>query len=163
MKKRIFFTTAAVFWMLLIFYFSSQPAVESAALSGGVTEWLKTKLDGIPVFQSFLESPTAGILEHIIRKMAHAGEYAVLGILVLLALRTYLTNEFKTVVISGLWCAGYAATDEFHQLFVPGRGGQISDVLLDTAGAACGILLCILIIKGINRYKKYSFYKRSLK
>ena len=37
--------------------------------------------------------------------------------------------------------AAYAATDEFHQLFVPGRSGQISDVVLDSAGALAGLLI----------------------
>ena len=40
-----------------------------------------------------------------------------------------------------LTASAYAATDEFHQLFVPGRSGQISDVILDSAGAALGVLL----------------------
>ena len=34
----------------------------------------------------------------------------------------------------------YAVTDEFHQLFVPGRSGQFSDVVLDSAGALAGLL-----------------------
>ena len=40
-----------------------------------------------------------------------------------------------------LTAALYAATDEVHQLFVPGRSGQVSDVLLDSAGAIAGLAL----------------------
>jgi len=39
----------------------------------------------------------------------------------------------------------YACTDEIHQLFVPGRGAQMSDVLLDSAGAGLGIVLFVTI------------------
>ena len=45
------------------------------------------------------------------------------------------------IFIPWLITAGYAATDEFHQLFVPGRSGQVSDVILDSAGAATGVLI----------------------
>ncbi len=44
-------------------------------------------------------------------------------------------------------CAGafYAATDELHQRFVPGRSGQLSDWLLDSVGVATGVLIILLI------------------
>ncbi|MDY6314114.1 MAG: VanZ family protein, partial [Clostridia bacterium] len=50
-----------------------------------------------------------------------------------------------TAVISLLCSALYAASDEFHQLFVPGRSGEFRDVCLDSAGALTGILIFILI------------------
>ena len=43
------------------------------------------------------------------------------------------------------WCICYAATDEFHQLFVPGRYGMVRDVILDSLGALTGITVCILV------------------
>ena len=33
----------------------------------------------------------------------------------------------------------YAISDEVHQLFVPGRGGQVKDIVIDSAGAIVGI------------------------
>ncbi len=36
---------------------------------------------------------------------------------------------------------GYGATDEFHQLFVPGREAAISDIAADAAGAFFGLFL----------------------
>jgi VanZ family protein len=41
-----------------------------------------------------------------------------------------------------LWVMLYAATDEFHQLFVPSREAAVTDVLIDTAGGA--LALCLL-------------------
>ena len=39
----------------------------------------------------------------------------------------------------------YACTDELHQLFVSGRSGQFTDVLIDTLGALFGCLLLLMI------------------
>jgi VanZ family protein len=38
------------------------------------------------------------------------------------------------------WATAYAASDEFHQSFVPSRQGQITDLLFDATGAALGLL-----------------------
>jgi VanZ family protein len=38
-----------------------------------------------------------------------------------------------------VFCVLYAVSDEVHQLFVPGRGAQVTDVLIDNAGAFVGI------------------------
>lgn len=45
----------------------------------------------------------------------------------------------------------YAATDETHQLFVPGRSGQVRDVLIDSVGAAIGVLLATLAARRLAR------------
>ena len=41
----------------------------------------------------------------------------------------------------------YAVSDEVHQIFVPGRAGQLRDVLIDTTGVLLGIFLCSLFFK----------------
>jgi hypothetical protein len=68
-----------------------------------------------------------------LRKIAHAAEYAVLGVLLLRALgRAWLA------VAAGVL---YAVSDEVHQAFVPGRHGSPVDVAIDAVGVACGVLL----------------------
>ena len=57
--------------------------------------------------------------------------------------------------------AAYAATDEFHQLFVPGRSGQLKDVLIDTAGGALGLGLLALILYLKRRRKMKEIEKLS--
>ena len=39
----------------------------------------------------------------------------------------------------------YALSDEFHQLFVPGRSGELRDVMIDTAAGVVGVCLAYLI------------------
>jgi VanZ family protein len=72
-----------------------------------------------------------GTWDLLLRKLAHGAEFAVLGALLLRALRDELP-----ALVAGL---GYAVTDELHQHFVPGRVGSPLDVLIDTAGVALGI------------------------
>ena len=56
------------------------------------------------------------------------------------------------------WCLLYAATDEYHQTFVPGRSGRVSDVLVDLLGSAIGTLGILLILAAgrwiLNHYNK---------
>jgi len=47
----------------------------------------------------------------------------------------------RTVGEAFLVAVAYAVSDEFHQAFVPGRGSAVSDVVIDSAGAALGLLV----------------------
>ena len=82
--------------------------------------------------------------QHFIRKAAHFSVYTFLGILVSLAVSQH-TNKFTLIS----YCIGtlYAVSDEIHQRYVPGRSGQISDVLLDSAGVALGCIIVFIIYK----------------
>ncbi|MFR1872919.1 MAG: VanZ family protein [Coprococcus sp.] len=53
-----------------------------------------------------------------------------------------------------LSAALYAVTDEIHQLFVPGRSGQITDVILDSCGGLIGAVLSATILYLIRKRKK---------
>ena len=69
----------------------------------------------------------------VLRKLAHAAEYAVLGALLLRA-----TARPGIAFVLG---SVYAVSDELHQAFVPGRAGSPLDVALDAVGVAIGIVL----------------------
>ena len=82
----------------------------------------------------------------LIRKVAHVSEYAVLA---WLAWRVFLVFRLPPdgtrPLRAALWAWGlsvlYAATDEWHQTFVPTRMGTPVDVLIDAGGAALGLCL----------------------
>jgi VanZ family protein len=74
-----------------------------------------------------------GTWDLVLRKLAHAAEFAVLGALLLRA----LGQELPALVLG----ISYAVTDEIHQLFVPGRVGSPLDVLIDAVGVTAGIVL----------------------
>jgi len=73
-----------------------------------------------------------GTWDLVLRKVAHAAEYAVLGFLLLRAL-----GRQAVALAVGI---AYAASDELHQHFVPGRLGSPLDVLLDSIGVAAGVV-----------------------
>ena len=76
--------------------------------------------------------------------LAHFSEYLLLGLL----LYTLLRRKFSPAVsalLAVMLAAGFSLTDEWHQLSVPGRDGNLRDVLIDTAGAFTGAVLgCVL-------------------
>ncbi len=84
---------------------------------------------------------------HFIRKGAHFTEYALLGMTVVYAFGEKLKKAKRIVPVALAVCAFYAATDEFHQHFVPNRMGSVSDVLLDSVGALTGIAIFLLMTR----------------
>ena len=78
------------------------------------------------------------------RHCAHVGEYAVLALLMWRAFRWGLSVSMRMPALCGvvlLWCALFAASDEFHQTFVNSRTPSVRDVLLDIGGASLGLLI----------------------
>jgi hypothetical protein len=69
----------------------------------------------------------------VLRKIAHAAEYAILGALLVRA-------TGKPIVALALGTL-YAISDEIHQSFVPGRLGSPLDVAIDAVGVAIGVAL----------------------
>jgi len=78
----------------------------------------------------------------VIRKTAHFVEYCLLGLLLWRLIHfdpawaAWRSREFLAALLAA---AFYAATDEFHQRFVPGRQASVRDVLLDSCGAGIGL------------------------
>jgi len=74
-----------------------------------------------------------------------AGWGAILGLLIWRALRKPLASGpprpwlWAHARVTLLIVVLYAATDEFHQVFVPSRQGTVEDVLIDTCGAALAL------------------------
>lgn len=142
--RKATFIVFSILWMLLIFCFSAQPAVESAQMSHSVGKkigylfargygsWTQEKQDNF-----------AQRIDYPVRKCAHAAEYAVLSLLLAGATvdtragKKRLMRQFALCFFFGIL---YAAGDEIHQLFVPGRAGRVSDVMIDGLGVLAGLL-----------------------
>lgn len=116
--RRLWLWGPVVLYMAVIFYESS---MTSAPLPGGMSD-----------------------------KVAHAGGYAVLGGLLARATAGGFPRpmHWRSMWISLAIAVSYAASDELHQRFVPGRTADLGDLAADAAGAAaavgvawaCGIL-----------------------
>ena len=120
----------------MIFYLSHQPAAKSNELSTGITEVIINTIETVAP-QAKIEK---GDLHHIVRKNAHFFYYFELGILVVNALRRSGVCGYRSVLLALLICILYAVSDEVHQIFIPGRSGEIRDVIIDSTGSSVGIL-----------------------
>jgi VanZ family protein len=137
---------AVVFWMAVIFGLSSQVAEQSDQLSMGITEIITQVVEkAIPAKDIEITS-----LNRFIRKNAHFIAYLVLGMLVINAMRCGGFSGYKSTLLALFLCIIYAISDEIHQLFVPGRGCQVIDVMIDSAGSASGIFL-YMICAGLKK------------
>lgn len=141
-------------WMLGIFMFSAQPAVSSDKMSGSVayrTVEFWNQMFHMDLTEPEMEDYAQGV-NYPIRKAAHMTEYALLAGLVFFWLIGYARCREKAYWLALIFTFLYAATDETHQLFVPGRAGRFSDVCIDTAGAVIGLLFVYLIMKIIGKH-----------
>lgn len=151
-KKQVVTIVAALFLFLLyavIFSFSEQDGQESGGLSRLISEKcveFVNSLAGKRWSEIFMEE-LALYFEHPIRKLAHFMEYACMGTFVYIMWRPWKRRGRGLYLLILAWVFVSAAGDEFHQLFVPGRYGCLTDVLLDTSGGGFGILVCVLCEK----------------
>ena len=100
-------------WCAIIYYLSSLPSLKSDLPN----QW-----------------------DFVFRKIAHIMEYAVLTLLFFRASSKNL-NYKKAISYSALFSITFALTDEYHQLFVFGRGGNLGDVLIDSLGVFLAVFL----------------------
>lgn len=101
-----------------------------------VSLWLPVVVWAAVIFTfSSISSLSTGLgtWDLVLRKAAHIAEYAILGAL--------LARALDRPLAAVAFAVAYAATDELHQHFVPGRAGTIVDVAVDTFGAVLGVLL----------------------
>ncbi|MGV8155183.1 MAG: VanZ family protein [Alkaliphilus sp.] len=121
---------------------SSQPVNQSNKLSEGVTKVIVDTVERVAPSTDFYLSR----LNHIVRKNAHFFAYLVLALLVMNAVRRTGGSDIKLTL---LICVLYAISDETHQIFVPGRSAQVSDILIDDVRAVVGIVMYL----GLSRMK----------
>lgn len=125
-------------WMAIVFSASSdrQSYVHSSTLFVPLMHWLFPNMS----------QPTIEEFHHLFRKTCHLAEYAVLACLLWRAIRKPVKNDPRPwnwaeagIVLTVVFA--YAASDEFHQIFVPGRTASPWDVLIDTLGGAAALSL----------------------
>lgn len=131
----------------LIFWFSSQPGEESDQVSLSLTNQLLDLVQHEDRSETLLR-----IADLLVRKAAHFAIYAALGVCIYGTARQQ--QKVPATPLAIVLGAVYAATDEFHQSFVPGRVPAVHDVLLDTCGAAAGCILMMLIFRRMERRKQ---------
>ena len=137
MKKKTkfgIFLTLTLLWVCFIFTRSLQPGDQSAEESG----WVLTMIQ--------LISPNISM--HIVRKLAHFTEFAILGALASLTQLQATSVHLTLLLFFGLLCA---MADETIQLSISGRNGQVQDVWIDFAGVAAAVILIFVLHQMTSR------------
>lgn len=138
MKKTLYFIPAFL-WMIFIFSMSMQTGQESS----------KVSLQIVAFINQFLHFSNSSILHTIIRKGAHMCEYAILALLLYYGFKHFLQD--KIYLFAFLSSILYAGLDECHQLFVDGRAGRLTDILIDTSGACLALLILYFLTLHIKQ------------
>ena len=140
MKKKTAWWFAIIVWCAMIFYQSSKPAVASDTESMFIVKICNSWLSAIAGPHHF------EVTDALVRKSAHFTEYFILGCLLFngFLTRAKLKKAFWLALVVGV---AYAASDEIHQHFVPGRTMRAFDVLIDSSGMALGLALLYLAAK----------------
>ena len=131
---------AVIVWAVLIFVASAKSGLDFDTGNGPLElarRWLADALSslmGRPVDPS---------------PIGHFSEYLVFGALLFNALRMHLRTRPSRVALCAIAiAAAYAVTDEFHQMFVPGRACDPVDWLVDAAAAAIAACIFAAISNG---------------
>lgn len=128
-------------WYAVIFWFSAQTGAESGEISDRLAFDLLRLDTHNPWTLSEVQYALFQLVTFLLRKAAHMAVYFVLTAFLLLALgRLFSSTRRQAAWAIGL-CATLAALDELHQYFVPGRSCQLRDVVIDTLGGLCFLLL----------------------
>lgn len=147
---RLFFKywLPVVIWMAVIFTASSDTHSyeHSSRMIAPLLYWLFPHIS----------ANTVDWIVFIARKFAHLAEYSVFALLLWRAFRRPHKNNprpwgWREAGVALLMVALYAASDEFHQVFVSTRTPRVHDVALDTLGGAAG-LFAIWIV---GRWRKH--------
>lgn len=148
-------------WAIIIFIMSSMDTNESNGSSkqviNNVVERTVETTNGLGITDKHpTENKMNKVIEKLnypLRKAAHASEYFIFTILILIALKNSGVKGNEKFIIALVICFIYACTDEYHQTFVNGRTGQFSDTLIDTFGGFISCLMYTFLMK-INKIRK---------
>lgn len=151
MNKKSKYIILTIIWMSFIFCMSNQPANISKELSQNIENLLNcTPIIG-NILSDILNSSNS---QFIVRKSAHIILFCLLSILCFMVIYEIKKNIKISTLISFSITLIYACIDEIHQLFIPGRGTQIRDILIDSIGAIIGLIVINLILMLKNKIKK---------
>jgi VanZ family protein len=127
----------AIIWMTIIFVGSTDmlSAEHTSRFLVPFLRWLDPQIS----------LAALAVIQTGIRKLGHLTEYAILAMLLWRALRSGTRWEMRMSIlylVAAVACAIFAASDEFHQSFVPTRTSSPHDVMIDICGALIGLAVC---------------------
>lgn len=153
---RILLTLACLGFLAWIFSNSLQSGAESSLQSNKVMKIVQS-VAAFVAPNSYIATATGEdyeLIHAVVRTLAHFSEFAVLGVLVGCCYCSY-TNKKLFVFLPFSFLVCVPLIDEFLQTLTEGRAAEISDILVDMAGACTGLILSLCVIWLIQRlYRK---------
>lgn len=145
-----------IIWMIVIFILSAQNAEKSSDTSGSVLTFiLNITYRGFKDMNPSEQFELLEIYQGVIRKFAHFFIFGILGVLAVNAYKSLkIRDNGKVAILAFATCVIYAITDEVHQLFVPGRAFEFTDIIIDSSGSFIFISLSLLIVYLIENRKE---------
>lgn len=148
----------ALLLLFLIFGFSAQDGEASGSLSFQISLYLVQLFS--PLLPTALSEDVllerAELIHIFVRKAAHMTEYFLLALSLQLPLAAWFSKVLswkKRIFIGFFSTVIFAALDEFHQSFVPGRSGNFTDVCIDSIGAIAASI-CLVIFSSVVQKKR---------
>jgi len=140
MKSFLKYWLPLLIWLGLIFFGSTDilSAEHTSRFLAPFLRWVDPQISLAALVQ----------IQFAVRKLGHLIEYAVLAMLLWRALRGGRRGQMQISILSfvaALVCAVFAASDEFHQSFVPSRTASPIDVMIDIFGALIGLVICVFV------------------
>ncbi len=127
--KKFFWAYGAIIWMVGIFFFTQLPYFTGENTVRVINEAVHSVKSTESISQGTAEQ--VNLLNLALRKSTHV---LVFGILAFLLVKSFRKTRFP-YLYAWLGAVAYAATDEWHQSFMPGRVASIVDVGFDGIGA----------------------------
>jgi VanZ family protein len=140
MHRFVKYWMPTILWMVLIFVGSTDilSAEHTSRFLVPFLRWLDPQISWA----------TLNAIQIAVRKLGHVTEYAILAALLWRALRGGAAWRTKMSILVGvvlIGCGVFAASDEFHQSFIPSRTSSFHDVMIDICGALIGLAICIAV------------------
>lgn len=176
MSKRWILVLLVLFWMTILVWFSLQPklpidAKEHAKWMVGQVEkrytvdhfkrtisdkasWLEPGVVKFYSFYGLKYRDRDSSFNFLIRKAGHFTVYFILGLLLFLTFRRFVSSPYLWTLLTGLL---FALFDELNQFYLSGRSSMIQDVLVDFAGVVSSLLFifaCMGIYRGIKHIQR---------
>lgn len=86
-----------------------------------------------------------GVLDTVLRKLAHICAFGVLAASCVLAVRAQGSRATVSITAGAAVALVYAIVDEYHQTFVPTRHGALSDVAIDALGIGIASIVMLKV------------------
>ena len=146
MNRKVIDWVFVVIWCGLIFCFTASPLFTGE----NTAHWIREIIEKFHMGHSAHIDGGFFSLNFIIRKATHLTAFGILAILFYRALRPWRYARPFAWLITVV----YAATDEWHQSFQPGRTPKVMDVFIDACGALFALFLIWPVVMRIFKKEK---------